>query len=289
MRLAALAVAFALLAGGALAEDYDISRENAEHFGRLLMALLHAYERPSEGDAESIEQALNDIEKVSASDGAVARAIARHWLRVYCGDYELCLYDGGDAAAALAGSGIPDSPTHAFVVLGYALENGEMTAELKGRCDAAAAAAQAYPSAILMCSGGPTGANNPQGHTEAGLMRDYLVNERGIDAGRVYVDEAAMTTVENAVNTFEMMRAQGVRTMTVVTSAYHQRWGQAIYNAMAAFYRQGCGYDVELVGDYSFDIEPMDEFLRDDRYAIRQLASMLKLPKSVLEAMQKAL
>lgn len=41
-------------------------------------------------------------------------------------------------------SGIPDTSSHAFIVLGYELKDGEMTDELKGRCKAAAAAAKMY-------------------------------------------------------------------------------------------------------------------------------------------------
>ena len=118
-------------------------------------------------------------------------------------------------------------------------------------------------------------------------MKAYLVQRCGIDAGRIFIDEQAMTTVENAIHTFEILRAQGVRTITVVTSTYHQRWGQVIYNAMAAIYRLRYGYDVDIVGNYCFQIEPShDSYRRDDRIAVRQLTSVLNLPKETVERMQ---
>ena len=110
-------------------------------------------------------------------------------------------------------------------------------------------------------------------------MRDYLRNVCGIDEARIFTDERAMTTLENAVNTFAILREQGVQTLTVVTSAYHQRWGQVLYNAMAALQRLGSGYSAELVGNYSFPIEAPEQFRQDDRFALRQLSSMLGLPR----------
>ena len=118
-------------------------------------------------------------------------------------------------------------------------------------------------------------------------MRDYLVREKGIDASRIFIDEQAMSTVQNAVNTFEILRARGVRTYTLVTSSYHQRWGQVLYNAMGAFYRQLYGYSAELVGNYSYEIAPRDSYLHDDRWAVRQLASMLGLSEDTLDAMKR--
>ena len=86
-----------------------------------------------------------------------------------------------------------------------------------------------------------------------------------------------MTTAENAVNSFAIMQARGVRTMTVVTSAYHQRWGQALYNAVGALYRQRTGYSVQIVGNYSCDVTN-DRYSRDDQIAAMQIAGILKLP-----------
>ena len=160
-----------------------------------------------------------------------------------------------------------------------------MTDELVGRCRAAAAAARSFPSAILVCSGGATGKNNPEGRTEAGLMKDYLVDTCGIDAGRIFTDERAMTTLENAANTFEILRANGVETFTIVTSSYHQRWSQVLYNAMAALYSQAYGYSPRIVGNYCFPVDPGDRYRHDDRIAVRQLTDMLGLSEDVLEAM----
>ncbi len=247
---------------------------------QLLEDLLTAYEQPAAEDGQKIEADLAAIRAVSGADYPVAKAIADHWRQVYLDpDYTLCCHGEGDLAPELAAAGIPDAATHAFVVLGYELLNGEMTDELKGRCEAAAAAARSFPNAILVCSGGATGPNNPDKHTEAGLMKQYLAEVCGIDPERIFTDERAMTTAENAVNTFAIMKEQGVESMTIVTSSYHQRWGQALYNALAAIYEQQQGYHARLIGNYCFDTQPsVDVFLHDDWFAIYQLGEILDLP-----------
>ena len=249
---------------------------------QLLEDLLTAYEQPGEGDGQRIEADLFAVRAISEADYPVAKAVADHWRQVYLDpDYALCCHGAGDVAPELEGAGIPDAATHAFVVLGYELQDGEMTEELKGRCEAAAAAARSFPNAILVCSGGATGPNNPEKHTEAGLMKQYLVEVCGIEESRIFTDERAMTTAENAVNTFAIMKDQGVESMTIVTSSYHQRWGQALYNALAAIYEQQQGYHARLIGNYCFDTQPSVEvFLKDDWFAIYQLGEILKLPRA---------
>jgi len=282
-RIIAAAMAVFWVWAGTLtaAQTRWISEENKARFATLLTALVNAYESPSAGDDARIDATLDAIREVNASDYDIAQAITEHWRDIYLdNDYPLFIYrEGEERATSLEQSSLRDSARHAFVVLGYELKNGEMQAELKGRCAAAAAAARSFPNAILICSGGATGDNNPSKHTEAGMMRDYLVERCGIERSRIHIDERAMTTLENASNTLEMLQQQGIKTMTIVTSTYHQRWGQAVYNAVAALYRHYFGYSVEIVGNYCYDTEPEHDMYRnDDRMAIRQIAQLLNIP-----------
>ena len=156
-------------------QEYRISDGNRINFGHLLSDLLDAYENNTPSEDEKLIFDLEIIKAVSPRDYAVAKSITEHWAKVYLDhDYKLIMYSGEGTAPELNESGIPDSSAHAFVVLGYELRDGEMTDELKGRCDAAAAAAKEFPNTILVCSGGATGANNPEGHTEAWTMKDDL-------------------------------------------------------------------------------------------------------------------
>lgn len=245
----------------------------------LMIDLVTAYEQPADGDLARIDA---DVQAIGEE---MAGAIAEHWKRVYLDPaYRLYFY-GVDRPEGLDISG-----RHAFVVLGYELKDGEMQDELKGRCDAAAAAARAFPESVLVCSGGATGRHNPEKHTEAGLMKRYLSEVCGIDPGRILIDESAMTTAENAVNTFQILKAQDIHTMTLITSSYHQRWAQVLYNALAVQYRQKYGFEVALVGNYCLSIEPSrDEYRLDDRMAAMQMGEILNLPKAEKKALREAM
>ena len=175
-------------------------------------------------------------------------------------------------------------PASAFLILGCRLENCAMTEDLIGRCGAAAATARAFPDSVLVCSGGAAGRSSPEKHTEAGMMKAYLAEECGIDPDRIFTDDRAMTTAENAINTLAILRKQGIETVTIVTSAYHQKWGQVLYNAMAAVYEIRYGYPVSILGNFCYNIGAEDEaYQHDDRIAIRQLSQILNLPKGAVQ------
>ena len=259
--------------------DWQVSEKNCGAFLVLLDRLKIAYETPSDDDGDQIDALVEQIAEANENDGDIARAIAEHWKAVYLDPgYRLYLYDGREKADELAAAGQDYDEKHAFVVLGFQLKNGKITEELKGRCNAAAAAARSFPDAYLICSGGPTGSNNPDRHTEAGVMKQYLVNKCGIDKKRILTDNRAMTTLANAENTFAILRKYDIHSITIVTSSYHQKWGQVLYNAMAALYEKRYGFNVRIVGNYCFDIEPETESLRNGyRVAISQLTDMLQL------------
>ena len=266
-------------------QEYRISDGNRINFGHLLSDLLDAYENNTPSEDEKLIFDLGIIKAVSPRDYAVAKSITEHWAKVYLDhDYKLIMYSGEGTAPELNESGIPDSSAHAFVVLGYELRDGEMTEELKGRCNAAAAAAKEFPNTILVCSGGATGANNPEHHTEAGMMKDYLSNQCGISQERIFTDERAMTTADNAVNTLAILKNQAVNSMTIVTSSYHQRWGQVLYNAVSAIYKQQYGFGPVIIGNYCYNISPEKRMFGDTAgIAIQQLSSILGIPKQAMK------
>ena len=176
------------------------------------------------------------------------KGLAEEWDRTFNGaPFPLPCFGTDDPSA------LPVSGSHAFVVLGYQLQNGEMADELKGRCETAAEAARAFPGSILICTGGATGNNNPERHTEAGLMKQYLSEECGIDPDRILTEENAMTTAENALNTFTLLKERNISSITIVTSSYHQPNAHMLYYTMAAWYRYMEAYSVELACTFSFD------------------------------------
>ena len=289
----ALTLALSVLVSGvgAWAMEYSPAPENDANFALLLGDMLTAVTNPSDASGEAISGDVDAISAVSERDGALARRIADHWTKVYLDpDYELFIYHDGDGAEALLGADIADNGRHAFVVMGYQLLDGEMQEELKARCEAAAAAARAYPDAIIVCSGGATGPNNPDGHTEAGLMKAYLTDVCGIDSSRIYIDENAMNTVDNAVNTFAILKDMDVASMTIITSSYHQKRGQALYNALSAIYELNCGYSAEIIGNFSCDYESSSGAGFELNVAIMQLSGILGLSdeaKNMIPGMQR--
>ncbi len=218
---------------------------------------------------EASDRVTEDMEVLKNNDLAVF--IADRWQKIYMNpDYQLPLNGKDDPA------GLPVSGKHAFVILGFELENGEMKDELKERCDTAAAAAAMFPESILVCSGGATGENNPDGHTEAGLMKDYLVRTCGIAPERILIDENATTTLENAINTFTILKDQGIETITIVTSSYHQQRAGILYETLAELIREKEGVSITVAGNYSCEIQAPAELAKyDARIAAAQLTELV--------------
>ena len=259
-----------------------VEKDNARNFGALVMDLVRVCESPSEENVKTIGTDMEKIRSVNEDDYAVAQAITDTWREIYMDpDYRLFLY-GKDDPGELAEYGVVNSPSQAIVILGFELSDGEMQPELVSRCDAAAALAGAFPEAILVCSGGATGKNNPEKHTEAGLMKQYLTEHCGIAASRIYIDEAAMTTVENVRKTFEILEKQGVHTITIVTSQYHQKRSQGLYGVMTRVYRRKRNYEIRSVGNFCFEKTDDSNSAPDYKLAIQGMVELLNLPKEAV-------
>ena len=272
---AALAVllAAALLLGAAGAEKWQAAEKNIPRFRTLLDLLGDSVAKPL--NTASAEAVLEEIRTESEADYGIGRAILDHWeSAVLDPGYRLYRWNGEEKAEELENSGLDFSGKHAFVVLGYELNGGKMAAELIGRCDAAAAAARSFPDSILVCTGGATGEENPTRHTEAGEMKKYLAQECGIDPGRIFTDPKAMNTLDNAVNSMRILKEQGIESMTLVTSDYHQHWGQILFNAVAAVYAETAGIRIRIVGNYNYPTRPEGSTLRY-RFGLGQLWSMI--------------
>jgi uncharacterized SAM-binding protein YcdF (DUF218 family) len=79
-----------------------------------------------------------------------------------------------------------------------------------------------YPKAPMILTGG----NQKGGITEAYVMGAWLVN-RGINRKRLYLEDKARNTVENALFSSAILKRIGVTHVTVVTSSNHLRRGMA--------------------------------------------------------------
>ena len=254
-----------LVLAAALGAPYPGSAEEVT-VNDLLDDMLSAFKVPS---AKAVERIDRDVE---ALDNPVLASVAESWKYHYLNTDLQIRYMKRNDPAELE---IPDPSKHAFVVLGFCLKDGMMEPELQGRCDTAAAAARAYPGSIVICTGGETGYNNSAHHTEAGLMAAYLTDRCGIDQDRLRLDTEATTTAENAVNAFEIMKQNGIESMTLVTSGYHLRWAGLLFDAVAAWYREN-GYPVEIIGNWCYYVSPAAGYSNtNEGLAISQLRSLL--------------
>lgn len=130
--LALLVFAAALLQ----AQKPPVSMANAENFGVLLTDLVKASETPTEEDEQKIEADLAAVKALNPKDYAMAKVIADCWQKLYLDTgYRIYLYQGDHTARELEDAEIADSAKHTIVILGFALQNGEMQPELMGRCD----------------------------------------------------------------------------------------------------------------------------------------------------------
>lgn len=250
--LAAVTFLMLFAAPAEAAERYCFQRKSIKILKDITGLLKKENLKETRSRQKKIAADLEKIRKVSETDYAIAEAIMDCWENVMVNeDYPFIIYGGGEYAPELEDSGIAECGKHAFIVMGYALSRGRMQPELKGRCDAAAAAARSWPDSIVICTGGATGGSNPESHTEAGEMKEYLTGECGIDAERIFTDTEAKITVDNVINAMAIMKEQDVHACTVVTSHYHQRWSQMLIRAMAAISREE-GYPVEIIANYNY-------------------------------------
>ncbi|MBR0093121.1 MAG: YdcF family protein [Lachnospiraceae bacterium] len=247
--------------------ETDAAAPDTEACAILLRDLVLASEAPSQ---EAFLQIDADL---LGTQDALARGIAETWKRYFLDpEYRMLLY-GRDDVSQLA---VEDENAHAFVVLGYELKGGKMSPELKGRCDAAALAAEAFPASILICTGGVTGTNNPEQLTEAGVMKEYLTESCGIAEERILTEEIAQNTAENAWNVYEILRRYRIKSFTLITSSYHQQWAQVLYGVAGLLAERDTGEAAKIIGNFCFETEPEYYSYRfGERYAARQLAVML--------------
>ncbi len=121
---------------------------------------------------------------------------------------------------------------HAIVILGYALaEDGTMQETLIERLKVGLQTAQQNPNSKIIVTGGVP----KQGVTEAESMRDWLV-ENGIDEKRIMLEDASTDTVENALFTTAILEQEGLKDVTLITSASHMRRALTTFKEATSLY-----------------------------------------------------
>jgi len=129
---------------------------------------------------------------------------------------------------------LPRDDSLCLVALGFQLNpDGTMRPELVERLKVLLAAAEQYPQAVLVCTGGGTAADDPTA-TEAGRMAEWL-EARGVEPSRLVVEDRSLTTAQNAQYTFAILaeRYPQVKQIAIVSSDYHIATGTLLFSAEA--------------------------------------------------------
>jgi hypothetical protein len=145
--------------------------------------------------------------------------------------------------------GLPQDDSLCIVILGYGLrDNGSMKEELIDRLVVGLASALKYPNAYVCVTGGPT-ANNTN-DTEAGQMARWLM-DKGLEPGRILVEDRALSTTENARNVFRVLRTNvpQVDSVAVVSSDYHIPWGVSMFTTMSNYVSYYEGNTIKVVAN----------------------------------------
>ena len=197
---------------------------------QLVTDMVYAYQHQTADHLAVIESDLAQLKALDPELGAAWEEIMHTWIAVnddYPVNYERLPDD------------LPQDDSLAILVLGFQLEpDGSMAAELKGRCDLALKAAEQYPKAFVIVTGGGTARQNPD-VTEAGVMEAYLL-ANGIAPERIIREADSRTTEENAQRCLAILTRDypQVRQLALVTSDYHVALGTLLFTEVAQLY--GC-------------------------------------------------
>jgi LPXTG-motif cell wall-anchored protein len=149
--------------------------------------------------------------------------------------------------SSVAPDGLPTYDSHAFIVLGYSLNNdGTMTDELIGRLEVALRSAEKYPNSYVLVTGGV----KKNGWTEGDRMHDWLL-EHGVSEERIIVENQAPDTAGNASNSFEILYNDynNVKSVSIITSQYHLKRGSILYYTESLLKAKELGKEaIEFIG-----------------------------------------
>ncbi|MCR4885948.1 MAG: transporter substrate-binding domain-containing protein [Clostridiales bacterium] len=247
--LAWVAALLLILAGsfGALAEDTD-ARIAADQMESMLDAVYSGRRQIRDmtvnygaygGEAEAANAAL--LEELAAiNPDAAAR-----WERI------LALWKDVDAQPVypdVLPDGLPDTDALCLVALGFQLNpDGTMREELIRRLEVLLRSAEKYPNAYIVCTGGGTAAWN-ESATEAGRMAEWLI-AHGVNADRVIVEDASLTTAQNAMYTYDILTENypRVKQLAIISSDYHIATGTLLFEAEAILRAETAGQEAVTV------------------------------------------
>lgn len=189
----------------------------------IIRDLIAYYFHYRDQAAAEIENQLETLSSLDQTEGALWREVMDAWAWV---NEEMPVNSG------VLPEGLPEDDSLCIVVLGFGLNSdGSMKQELLDRLEVALASAEKYPEAYVLCTGGET--SRKQGVSEAGQMGNWLL-AKGLANNRLILETASLSTTENARNSCGILWRDypQVRSIAIVSSDYHIRWGSAVFSAM---------------------------------------------------------
>lgn len=124
----------------------------------------------------------------------------------------------------------PAAEADTVIVLGCKVDRNGPSRMLRERLDAAYDYLQENTNAIVIVTGGQ-GSDEPE--PEGTAMQKYLV-KKGIDAGRIYVEDKSESTRENLINAESIMQENRLSApVLIVTNEFHVLRARMIANSLS--------------------------------------------------------
>lgn len=205
---------------------------------RLVQYYLH-YRQDADTEIETL---LDYIESADPGQGTLWRSVMEDWRY---NNEQMPVYRD------VLPDGLPQDDSLCIVILGYGLnDDGSMKEELVDRLVVGLASALKYPNAWVCVTGGATADNTRD--TEAGQMSRWLM-EKGLEPGRILAEDRSLSTTENALNVYELLRTRcpQVNSVAVVSSDYHIPWGVSMFTTVCNREAYYSGHEIRVVGNAS--------------------------------------
>ena len=124
----------------------------------------------------------------------------------------------------------PAAEADTVIVLGCKVDRNGPSRMLRERLDAAYDYLQENTDAVVIVTGGQ-GSDEPE--PEGTAMQKYLV-KKGIDAGRIYVEDKSESTRENLINAESIMQENRLSApVLIVTNEFHVLRARMIANSLS--------------------------------------------------------
>lgn len=191
----------------------------------IIRQMLNYYQCYQENSWTDVERLLQQLEQVDTAKATQWREMMESWNRANTAI---------DFDSDTLPNDLPDDDSLCIVVMGYELgAGGVMQDELVGRMEVALTAAEQYPNAFLLVTGGATAHRSST--TEAGAMADWLL-DRGVSGDRIIQETVSLSTERNAINSMRILKSNypQVKHLAIVTSDYHMIRSHLVFAARQA-------------------------------------------------------